>query len=92
MILTREYTSALQVREDGDGRVLHGPVLPWNVEARVLDRGRLVVEVFERGALAGTDPGRVPLTATHPATPARSPSASRWSWKSATTPHGAPGG
>jgi uncharacterized protein len=22
--------------------------------------------VFERGALAGTDPGRVPLTATHP--------------------------
>jgi uncharacterized protein len=66
MILTREYTSALQVRDDGDGRVLHGPVLPWGVEARVLDRGRLVVEVFERGALAGTDPGRVPLTATHP--------------------------
>jgi HK97 family phage prohead protease len=25
-----------------------------------------VVEVFERGALTGTDPGRVPLTATHP--------------------------
>jgi hypothetical protein len=29
--------------------------VPWNVEARVLDRGRLVIEVFERGALAGTD-------------------------------------
>ena len=34
--------------------------------ARVLDRGRLVVGTFERGALVGTDPGRVPLTATHP--------------------------
>lgn len=34
--------------------------------ARVLDRGRLVEETFERGALAGTDPTRVPLTATHP--------------------------
>jgi HK97 family phage prohead protease len=32
----------------------------------VLDQGRLVTETFERGALAGTDPGRVPLTATHP--------------------------
>ena len=32
----------------------------------MLDRGRLVTETFQRGALAGTDPGRVPLTATHP--------------------------
>jgi HK97 family phage prohead protease len=32
----------------------------------VLDRNRIVVETFERGALAGTDPARVPLTATHP--------------------------
>jgi uncharacterized protein len=32
----------------------------------VLDRGRMVVETFERGALAATDPARVPLTATHP--------------------------
>jgi HK97 family phage prohead protease len=66
MILTRTSTTVLQVRDDGDGRTLVGPLLPWNVEARVLDRGRLVVETFERGALAGTDPGRVPLTATHP--------------------------
>jgi uncharacterized protein len=66
MILTREFTSALQLRDDGDGRTLHGPLLPWGVEARVLDRNRLVVETFERGALAGTDPARVPLTATHP--------------------------
>jgi Escherichia/Staphylococcus phage prohead protease len=66
MILTRQTTTTLQLRDDGDGRTLVGPLLPWGVEARVLDRGRLVVEVFERGAFAGTDPTRVPLTATHP--------------------------
>jgi uncharacterized protein len=66
MIHVRQYTSALAVRDGGDGRTLHGPLLPWGVEARVVDRGRLVVETFTRGALAGTDPGKVPLTATHP--------------------------
>jgi uncharacterized protein len=66
MIHLRSYTSSLAVRDDGDGRTLVGPLLPWGVEARVVDRGRLVVETFERGALAGTDPARVPLTATHP--------------------------
>jgi HK97 family phage prohead protease len=66
MIHTRQYTSALHVRDGGDGRTLVGPVLPWGVEARVVDRGRLVVETFERGALAATNPARVPLTATHP--------------------------
>ena len=71
-ILTREVATGLQVR--GDQRILFGPLLPWNVEARVLDRGRLVVETFERGALAGTDPGRVALTVTHPATTSSCPS------------------
>ena len=66
MILTRQFTSTLAVRDGGDGRTLVGPVLPWGVEARVVDRGRMVTETFERGALAGTDPARVPLTATHP--------------------------
>ena len=56
----------LHVRDDGDGRTLVGPVLPWGAEARVLDRGRLVTETFQRGAFAGTDPGRVPLCALHP--------------------------
>jgi HK97 family phage prohead protease len=65
-ILTREVATGLQVRDDGDGRTLFGPLLPWNVEARVHDRGRLVVEQFARGALAGTDPARIPLTALHP--------------------------
>ena len=32
----------------------------------MVDRGRLVTETFQRGALASTDPGRVPLTALHP--------------------------
>jgi uncharacterized protein len=63
---TRAFTAELHVREDGDGRTLEGPLLPWNVEAVVLDRGRRVVEMFERGALHDVDPARVPLTATHP--------------------------
>jgi uncharacterized protein len=66
MIHTRQFTSSLVLRDGGDGRTLHGPLLPWGVPARVLDRGRLVTETFTRGALAGTDPARVPLTATHP--------------------------
>jgi phage head maturation protease len=67
-ILTREVATGLQVRDDdaGDGRILYGALIPWGVPARVLDRGRLVVETFERGALAGTDPVRVQLTARHP--------------------------
>jgi len=60
------YPAALHVRDGGDGRTLEGPLLPWGVEARVLDRGRMVVETFQRGALAAADPARVPLTATHP--------------------------
>jgi HK97 family phage prohead protease len=66
MIHTRQLTSSLAVRDGGDGRTLVGPVFPWGVEARVVDRGRLVTETFERGALHGTDPARVPLTALHP--------------------------
>jgi HK97 family phage prohead protease len=66
MILTRSFTSTLAVRDGGDGRTLHGPLLPWGTPAQVIDRGRLVTETFTRGALVGTDPARVPLTATHP--------------------------
>jgi HK97 family phage prohead protease len=66
MMHTRHFTSCLAIRDNGDGRTLVGPLLPWGQPARVVDRGRLVTETFERGALAGTDPARVPLTATHP--------------------------
>lgn len=61
-----QYPAQLHLRDDGDGRTIEGPLLPWGVEARVLDRGRMVTETFQRGALAGADPARVPLTATHP--------------------------
>jgi HK97 family phage prohead protease len=66
MIHTRNLESSLALRDGGDGRTLVGPLLPWGVTARVVDRGRLVTETFERGAFTGTDPNRVPLTATHP--------------------------
>ena len=66
MIHTRQLTSSLALRDGGDGRTLVGPLLPWGTTARVVDRGRLVEETFERGALAGTNPATVPLTATHP--------------------------
>jgi HK97 family phage prohead protease len=66
MIHTRQLTSSLALRDGGDGRTLVGPLLPWGVEARVVDQGRLVIETFERGALAAVSPARIPLTATHP--------------------------
>jgi HK97 family phage prohead protease len=65
-VLERSFTTALHVRDGGDGRILYGALLPWGTEAQVLDRGRLVVESFQRGALADVDPARVPLTARHP--------------------------
>jgi HK97 family phage prohead protease len=61
-----EYPATLHLRDGGDGRTIEGPLLPWGVEARVLDRGRMVVETFQRGALAGVEASRVPLTARHP--------------------------
>lgn len=66
MIHTRHFSGTVAVRDNGDSRTLVGPLLPWGVSARVVDQGRLVTETFQRGALAGTDLSRVPLTATHP--------------------------
>jgi hypothetical protein len=60
MIPTGHVTSSLTIRDNSDGRTLVGPLLPWGVPARVVDQGRLVTETFERGALAGTEPSRVP--------------------------------
>jgi phage head maturation protease len=65
-LLHHPTTATLHVRDGGDGRTLVGALLPWGVPAQVVDRGRLVTEVFERGALAGNDPAQVVLTATHP--------------------------
>jgi len=66
MTHTRHFPCTLAIRDNGDGRTLEGALLPWGVEARVLDRGRMVVETFQRGALAGVEASRVPLTARHP--------------------------
>ena len=85
-----QYPATLQLRGDGDGRTIEGPLLPWGVETHVLDRNRLVIETFQRGALADADPARVPLTAP-PATPARCPSVSPCRSRTAPTPPGAPG-
>jgi hypothetical protein len=76
MIHIRHLETSLAIRDEGDGRTLVGPVLPWGVEARVLDRGRLVTETFERGALADVDPARVPSPPPTQRTPARCRSAS----------------
>jgi uncharacterized protein len=65
-VMHRAYETTLHVRDGGDGRTLFGALLPWGTEAQVLDRGRLVVETFQRGAFADVDPARVPLTARHP--------------------------
>jgi hypothetical protein len=91
MIHVRSFTSSLALRAEGDGRTLVGPVLPWGVEARVVDAGRLVTETFERGALAGTDPGRVPLTATHPRDAGTLPIGRTSPSRTAPTPPGANG-
>jgi HK97 family phage prohead protease len=65
-VLERSWPAELHVRDDGDGRTLVGALLPWGVEARVLDRSRIVAEDFARGVFADVDPSRVPLTARHP--------------------------
>jgi HK97 family phage prohead protease len=65
-VLERAFSTALHVRDGGDGRTLVGPVMPWNVEAQVMDRGRLVTETFTVGAFRDVDPATVPLTARHP--------------------------
>jgi hypothetical protein len=88
----RSFTSSLAVRDGGDGRTLHGPLLPWGIEARVVDAGRLVTETFERGALDGTDPGRVPLTATHPRDAGTLPIGVTSPSRTGQTPPGANGG
>jgi len=91
-VLIREVATGLHVRDDGDGRTLFGPLIPWGVEASVLDRGRMVVETFQRGPwLARTRPGSRSPPAT-PATTKNYPSGSGSSWKNAPTPRGAPGG
>jgi hypothetical protein len=89
MIHIRHFSSTPAVRDNGDSRTLVGPLLPWGIEARVVDQGRLVTETFQRGALAGTDPSRVPLTATRPRDAGTLPIGVTLEWRSGPTPPGA---
>ena len=59
-VLTREFTAALQVRDDGDGCTIVGVAVPYGVEASIGS----YAEVFTRGAFA--DAGAHPRTVTHP--------------------------
>jgi uncharacterized protein len=62
-LLYRTFTTALEVRDDGDGRTLAGLALPYGVEIN-LGSYR---ESFAYGtAFADLDPAQVVLTATHP--------------------------
>ena len=47
MILVRHHVGALQLRDGGDGRTLVGPIMPWGVEAVVLDRGSGIAAGFD---------------------------------------------
>lgn len=47
---TRDFVPDLEVRSDGEGRTIHGIVVPWDSPARVSDGGPFYTEVWQRGA------------------------------------------
>ncbi|MFL6223434.1 MAG: HK97 family phage prohead protease, partial [Actinomycetes bacterium] len=66
MIHTRNLTSSLALRDGGTGAPWSAHSFPGVSKPKWSTRGRLVTETFQRGALDGTDPRTVSLTATHP--------------------------
>ena len=62
-LLYRTFTTALEVRADGDGRTLAGLALPYGVE---IDLGSYRESFAYGTAFADLDPTEVVLTATHP--------------------------
>ena len=52
--LTRGFFTDIEIRSDGDGRTIHGIVVPYGVTARVRDGGAPYKESFQRGAFAKT--------------------------------------
>lgn len=60
-IEVRTAALELELRDDGDGRTLHGVLVPYGREVRVGS----YVESFAFGAFADTDPAAVPLLALH---------------------------
>lgn len=52
--LSRAFVSDIEVRSGGDGRTIHGVIVPFGVVARVSDGGPAYNEMFQRGAFART--------------------------------------
>lgn len=48
--LSRAFVSDIEVRADGEGRTIHGIVVPFGQVARVSDGGPSYDEMFERGS------------------------------------------
>ena len=68
LALSRAFVSDIEIRSDGDGRTVHGIIVPFGVTARVSDGGRPYDEMFERGAFARTiqhQGSRVKLLSQH---------------------------
>jgi len=67
--LTRGFLTDLEIRSGGDGRTVHGIVVPYGQVARVSDGGPSYKEAFQRGAFAKSIASRgerpVPLLAQH---------------------------
>lgn len=52
--LSRAFVTDIEIRSGGDGRTIHGILVPFGVVARVNDGGPSYDEMFERGAFART--------------------------------------
>jgi len=52
--LSRAFVSDIEVRADGEGRTVHGIVVPFGQVARVSDGGPSYEEMFVRGSFAKT--------------------------------------
>lgn len=52
--LSRAFVSDIEIRSGGDGRTVHGIVVPFDQVALVSDGGRPYKEAFQRGAFAKT--------------------------------------
>lgn len=52
--LSRAFVSDIEIRSDGDGRTVHGIIVPFDQVARVSDGGPFYDEAFQRGAFAKT--------------------------------------
>lgn len=70
-LITREFAADIEVRSFGDGRTIHGIVVPFDQPAMVSDGGRPYREAFQSGAFRqaighmGGNYGKVKLLSQH---------------------------